>query len=228
MKHRTSTSILLVITCLAPLFISSCTSSSPSTSPSPSSVPSPSSASGQPAVLKSGGLTATPIDIFQGPGQKFRPFLGSTAGGVSLAYKGKISTITIVAESWENGKPAEVKNASFGVMLNTNPDNEGLFQCDFTASVKEIRENDSLQFEITTSLLSGSSQSSNTVWIPAGTMFNLTSPLHLTEPILITKETPEAVWGFQATTKEQIEDSYNMAKSAAEAEYAILFKIKID
>jgi len=198
------------------LFITACSMSEKSAPPQ------------QPAQTDVGVLSVTPVDLFAGDAEKFKPFLGSEAGAVKLEYEGSKTKIKVETEIWENGKKVQTVQTMASNIRDM--DKQGNFNGEFIISAQQEQGTDeNFQYDLNLVLFQqGKGYTSMKGSIPKDKKYTAQMPIKMNGKVAVPDDESAVVWGIQATDQNSLSSYGSVEETLSKARWALIARISLE
>ena len=185
----------------------------------------------EPAITKQvegTSLHVEPIDLFSGEARKFQPFLGTMSGAVKLKYNGDKSDITATIELWEDGMKTKTYSSISTSMQDSQVKTKD-YVGEFIASIKTVSiEGSKPLYEITAAFANNNGTSSTVTYIDRDSRLNGSNTIQLNQAMDVAENEAVAVWGMQASDKNEWEIVDFTPERLKTARWALIFKLSIN
>lgn len=172
-------------------------------------------------------LRVEPIDLFAGEARKFQPFLGTMSGAVKLKSGGNKNDISAKIELWENGTKTKTYS-SIGTSMQDSQDKTKDYEGEFIASIKTVSiEGSKPLYEITTAFANKNGTASSITYIDRDIRNTGSNTIQLNKSLDVS-ENEVAVWGMQATDKNEWETIDLTPERLKNAKWALIFKLSVN
>jgi hypothetical protein len=173
-------------------------------------------------------LHVEPIDLFAGEARKFQPFLGTMSGAVKLKYGGNKNDISAKIELWENGTKMKTYS-SIGTSIRDSQIKTKDYEGEFIASIKTVSiEGSKPLYEITTAFANKNGTASSVTYIDRDIRHKGSNTIQLNKSLEASENDEVAVWGMQATDKNEWETIDLTPERLKDAKWALIFKLSIN
>jgi hypothetical protein len=173
-------------------------------------------------------LHVEPIDLFAGEARKFQPFLGTMSGAVKLKYGGNKNDISAKIELWENGTKTKTYS-SIGTSMQDSQDKTKDYEGEFIASIKTVSiEGSKPLYEITTAFANRNGTASSITYIDRDIRNTGSNTIQLNKSLDVSENDEVAVWGMQATDKNEWETIDLTPERLKNAKWALIFKLSVN
>jgi hypothetical protein len=173
-------------------------------------------------------LHVEPIDLFAGEARKFQPFLGTMSGAVKLKYGGNKNDISAKIELWENGTKTKTYS-SIGTSMQDSQDKTKDYEGEFIVSIKTVSiEGSKPLYEITTAFADKNGTASSITYIDRDIRNTGSNTIQLNKSLDVSENDEVAVWGMQATDKNEWETIDLTPERLKNAKWALIFKLSVN
>ncbi|WP_028612586.1 hypothetical protein [Paenibacillus harenae] len=173
-------------------------------------------------------LHVEPIDLFAGEARKFQPFLGTMSGAVKLKYGGNKNDISAKIELWEKGTKTKTYS-SIGISMQDSQDKTKDYEGEFIASIKTVSiEGSKPLYEITTAFANKNGTASSITYIDRDIRNTGSNTIQLNKSLDVSENDEVAVWGMQATDKNEWETIDLTPEGLKNAKWALIFKLSVN
>lgn len=178
--------------------------------------------------VEGASLHVEPIDLFAGEARKFQPFLGTMSGAVKLKYGGTKNNISAKIDLWENGTKTKTYS-SIGTSMQYSQKKTKDYEGEFIASIKAVSlEGSKPLYEITAAFANQNGTSSAITYIDRDSRLNGISTIQLNQSLDVPENKEVAVWGIQATDKNEWETVDFTPERLKTARWALVFKLSVN
>lgn len=173
-------------------------------------------------------IKLTPVDLFQGSGEKFKPFLGPMSGAFKLRYAGNKPNVRIDIDIWENGK--KVSNAgSIGDLFFSTDELTASDEIEIIISIDTVSlQNDEIFKQIKLNVRHDSGHSLYTFTVPWDEKYGPQGLLQHSRPMTFQASESIYVFGLHATSTNGIRTGDLSPESLARFEKAIIFTLHVE
>src|SRR5690606_10573545 len=173
-------------------------------------------------------IKLTPVDLFQGSGEKFKPFLGSMSGAFKLRYEGTKPNAQLDIDIWENGEKAS-SSGSVGDLFFSTDELAASDDIEIIISIEEVSlQNEETFKQIKINVMHNSGYSFFTLTTPWDEKYGLQGLLQHSRPMTFQANESIHVFGLHATSTNGIRTGDLSPESLARIEKAIIFTLHVE
>jgi hypothetical protein len=177
--------------------------------------------------LKVNEIALTPIELFKGDGDKFKPFMGAMSGAFQLRYKGTKPHATLDIDIWRNGKKEKTIGAIGDLFFQTQAEDSK--ELEVIISIDKVAiEGQAAINTIKVGLRSHSASNIAVFTAPWDNKLNAIGLIQNSEPRILNTNESVHVWGMHATSTNEIRTSDFSPEALSRIEYAIMFTLRFD